>query len=536
LKAKINIFILSVIISVFIVLVASGLLYSAYQQRERIKDILSSVSLDSIVPVLLRNDYKSTKPGDVDPIGEIQITVEPNKEIANVSRLIYGSNLSVKVESEWDVIAFLKNIGVTCFRFLGGTQGYHWKTGGFDFDEHYDNAPLRNIDHVIEFSKIIGAQLVLQVNVESGTAKEAAEWVEYMNKKSGYRVDYWELGNEVYGDWDKGYMTANRYAEVIKEFSREMKKVDPTIKIGMDWAPMRKEEFNMEVIKKAGEYIDFVSCHWYPNHTNPTHKFESRIHPTPNEVMSNYLQIPIIVNRIHELIAKYAPSRTGKIEVTFLEWDGAWDGPNSDFKPYSKGITQWSLANALFHADCLGQFALNKVTVAAHYDAQSINFGLIRGWDKDAGYGGYRWDGEIVRPKAYAIQLFSKYFGDIVVGSTVKNSPSFYKKHDWWADSYYGNVPYISCYASKFSSEKKISLILINKHADKDYKVRVKLIDIQPDKKAVLHVLTGPDPMSQNEQNPDQVRIHDYTVENVNKDFRHTIPAHSVNVIIFTYS
>lgn len=467
---------------------------------------------------------------------EIIITVNPLAELKKISPLLYGTNLAPKTETEPDIIKFVKKTGITCYRFPGGdSPGYHWKDGTFDFTERYKSVPLKDINYLIEFCKLTNAKLIVQVNIESGSSQEAAAWVEYMNKTNNFYVEYWELGNEIYGDWDKAFMDGAAYAKVVKEYALAMKSVDPNIKIGVDWAPQRSESFNIALIKDAGEYIDFVSCHWYPNHIKPGKSYEGRIHPTPEEVMSNYLQIPKLVSRVEEIIEAYAPRQRSKIEITFLEWDGAWDAPSSDGPPYSQGIAQWSLANAIFYADCFGQFAKTGVTVSAHYDLQSIGFGLIRGWDREAGWGGQRWDGELVRPKALAIEIFSKHFGDVLVESKMENSPVYAKEADWWADSYTGEVPYVSCYASKFSGAKKLSLVIISKEDALKHDVRIKLSAVKPNPEGKLFVLTGPDLKTQNEGNPGSIAIKDYLIKGISEDFVYSLPPRSVNLIEIEY-
>ena len=117
-----------------------------------------------------------------------------------------------------------KKLGITNFRFPGGDSlGYRWKKAMYDFEDRYDNAPLAKMENVIKLVDIAGAGLVMQVNVESGTPQEAAELVHYMNMEMNSRVDYWELGNEVYGDWDRAFMTGQEYAKLIKEYSSAMK-------------------------------------------------------------------------------------------------------------------------------------------------------------------------------------------------------------------------------------------------------------------------------------------------------------------------
>ena len=465
--------------------------------------------------------------------GPIEISIHPAKEKGKISRLLYGTNLSPKMESDRRIWDFVKDTGISCFRYPGGgSPGWRWKTGAADFESKIQNMPLGNIDYLIKFCEKTDTKIIMQVNIESGTPQEAAELVEFMNKKANFRVEYWELGNEVYGDWDKAYTSPERYAQLIKEYSLAMKAVDPSIKIGANWGERYYDRIKWDeiIIRVSADYIDFISYHWYPNHINHEHEFEGRVHPTPEEVMANSMEIPNIVARFNRIIERNAPHRKGKIEVTFLEWDGSWDAPSSDpTPPFAQGAAIWSLANAIFYADSLGQFAENGVTVSAHYNLQECMFGLIRGWDPAEGWGGMKWDTETIRPKAFAIELFSRHFGDILIESKVENSPYYNKAEDWWPSSYNGKVPYITCYASKFSDTKKLGIILINKHSEKDLDVEV-LIDESGKNYNLsnIWILKGPDIMAQNDGKPRTVKIEKLVPIGVKDQFTVTLPAHSV--------
>ncbi len=533
-NSKWSIYIAGLLSGLIILAMVVGIGYGFYKKKG---PVLEAAKVWYKQLVTKQREKKVSQPSVISPgvqkdgAKEIIVRINAKKRMEKVNPLIYGSNLVAHVEYQPYIERFVKDIGITCFRFPGEDPGYHWKTSQSDFNTLSTNAPLNKIENVIEFCRNSGTKLIIQVNIASGTPKEAAEWVEFMNKKEETRVEYWELGNEVYGDWDKGYMKPAKYAAVIKAFASAMKKADPLIKIGADWATSWTEDFNIKLLKLAGEYIDFVSYHWYPNHTSPNHKYEGKIHPDPEEMMANSLQIPAIVQRMRWLVEKYVPKRKDKIEFTFLEWDGAWDGPNSDFSPYSQEIVQWSLANAIFYADALGQFAQNGVAVAAQYMLQGIDFGLIRGWDKEAGWGGQPWDERTVRPKALAIKLLSKYFGNVLLASSVQGSPVYYKKTDWWPDSYVGEVPYVSAYASIEERSGDIALVLINKHQKENLKVKLFLEGVSVDEKARLFVLNGPDILAQNEGHPGNVMIKEYTIENFKPESLYTLPAHSVNLI-----
>ncbi|MBO4869148.1 MAG: hypothetical protein J5585_05505 [Clostridia bacterium] len=104
-------------------------------------------------------------------------------------------------------------------------------------------------------------------DVEQGAA-DAAAWVQYCNgdetteggrmraangRVKPYNVKYWEMDNEIHR-----WYTAEGYAQACVTYSKAMKAVDPTIKIGMisycfgDGALVR-------MLRIAGEHIDFLA-------------------------------------------------------------------------------------------------------------------------------------------------------------------------------------------------------------------------------------------------------------------------------------
>ena len=87
-----------------------------------------------------------------------------------------------------------------------------------------------------------------------------------MRKSLGYEepfhVKYWGLGNEMYGDWQFGSMSAQDYAKKALDFAKAMKWADPSIELvacgydlGSDW--------NYEVARVLKPLIDHVAIHHY---------------------------------------------------------------------------------------------------------------------------------------------------------------------------------------------------------------------------------------------------------------------------------
>ena len=73
---------------------------------------------------------------------------------------------------------------------------------------------------------------VITVNFGTGTPQEAAAWVHYANVVKGYHVQYWEIGNELMGNWEAGGpLSATDYGRRFLSFYAAMTAEDPSIKL-----------------------------------------------------------------------------------------------------------------------------------------------------------------------------------------------------------------------------------------------------------------------------------------------------------------
>lgn len=134
----------------------------------------------------------------------------------------------------------------------------------------------------VEFCRMVGADPLFVVNFESdgrtrwarpargtsrlGTAKEAAEWIDYCNNPKSkervrngarrpLRVPIWQIGNET--SYDKHGFDCETAARKTLRFARAMRQADPTIKLigwgDSGWAP--------RMLEVAGEHLDYVAFH-----------------------------------------------------------------------------------------------------------------------------------------------------------------------------------------------------------------------------------------------------------------------------------
>ena len=76
-----------------------------------------------------------------------------------------------------------------------------------------------------------------------------------------YNVKYWEIGNEVWGQWQVGTCTAEQFAKRTISFAKAMKEADASI------VPLAcghyEQEWNKAVLDLAGEYMDYLTSPIY---------------------------------------------------------------------------------------------------------------------------------------------------------------------------------------------------------------------------------------------------------------------------------
>ena len=180
-----------------------------------------------------------------------------------------------------------------CYHFEDGigdidTRPYrrnrHW--GGFT-----DNS--FGTDEFVSFCRRIGCEPMICVNFGSGTPEEAADWVEYCNgapdtpfgrlrAENGhpepYGIRYWDIGNEIFGDWEIGHSSAEDYADRYLEFYHAMKAKDESIVFmvcGGD-GDDRSQEWNETLCRKIGASMDALCLHMYALKSMNREKHDNR--------------------------------------------------------------------------------------------------------------------------------------------------------------------------------------------------------------------------------------------------------------------
>ena len=171
-----------------------------------------------------------------------------------VNPLFFGVNTLFMIDddaalADGRIVEHLRAMPCRLMRFPGGdvADNYHWKAHTLDNPNWWPNESgpqTTDTDEFMAFCRKVGAEPIFVVDLESGfvrgdiasTAREAAEWVAYCKQK-GYRVRFWEIGNETYlynpGQPPEHHkhkrirITAAEYGRIFQQVTQAMKAVDP---------------------------------------------------------------------------------------------------------------------------------------------------------------------------------------------------------------------------------------------------------------------------------------------------------------------
>lgn len=156
-----------------------------------------------------------------------------------------------------DTLALMREMDCHTLRIPGGNfiSAYDWKDTIGDPDRRPPildpvwNAVQPNdvgVDELLQFCELIGAEPSWCVSTGFGEPRSGAECVEYVNgsadtewgakraangRKEPYGVKYWNIGNEMYGNWQRGHMSRDHYIVKHNLFADAMRAVDPSIYI-----------------------------------------------------------------------------------------------------------------------------------------------------------------------------------------------------------------------------------------------------------------------------------------------------------------
>jgi alpha-N-arabinofuranosidase len=178
-----------------------------------------------------------------------------------------------------DEVALAKAMETPLLRFGGNfTSSYHWRDG---IGAQEKRVSMLNIawgipeyntfgtDEFLHFCELIGAEPQVALNLGSGTPQEAADWVRYINEHWHQHSGLlWELGNELWGEWNVGWPTSDEVAGRTLAFSKAIRAVDPAAKlIATGGDPDWFSSWNAHQLSNPAGTFDYLSTHFVVTNT-----------------------------------------------------------------------------------------------------------------------------------------------------------------------------------------------------------------------------------------------------------------------------
>ena len=282
-----------------------------------------------------------------------------------------------------DVITLLRELNSPVYRWPGGNfvSGYNWRDGIGDRDKR---PPRKNpawqgveandvgIHEFMRFCELLNTEPYIAVNAGLGNSDEAMAEVYYTNgspdtpmgklrSSNGHpqpwKVKWWSIGNEMYGDWQLGHMSTEEFVKKNNEFADRMRSADPSIRLIAvgdlgDWDKM--------VLANCSEKMDYISEHFYKQDYHG------------GGLMTHVNQIPDAIREkavAHREYRQSIPALKGKdIRICMDEWN-YWYGPHI----YGELGTRYFYRDAMGIAAGINEYSKNSDIIFMANYAQTVN-------------------------------------------------------------------------------------------------------------------------------------------------------------------
>jgi alpha-N-arabinofuranosidase len=463
----------------------------------------------------------------------------------HLGRCIYGgiydegSPLSDEQGYRRDVIEAVRALRVPVLRWPGGNfvSGYHWIDGIGPVDKRPRRRELAwrseesnrfGTDEFMQYCRKIGAEPYVCVNLGTGTLDEAQDWVEYCNgtgdtywanvrRENGhpepYNVRYWGLGNEMYGSWQIGALSADDYVKKAVEAAKVMKWTDPRIELiscgNNGWS-----DWDVKVVEGLARYVDYHSIHIYTGSDD----FDTNVFaPQQADRAIRICQALIERVRFEQRIAR-------PIYVAYDEWNVWYRARGAE----SQLEERYNLADALAVATFLNVFVRNCSAVRLANLAQLVN--VIAPIVTSP-------TGLYLQSIYHPLRLYAEHLQEIAIDAYV-DAPSRALPPDSEATRWPNRVADLGPFklldvaATRDAARQRVVLTVVNRDKDAAIPAAIQLTDDLRVAKATAFEVNGTDPNVINSfEQPSAVAVEEKRVSITEGRVEYSFPAHSVTVL-----
>lgn len=385
-----------------------------------------------------------------------------------------------------DEVAMAKAMRTPLVRFGGNfTSGYHWRNGIGPRDKRVSmlniawGIPEYNqfgTDEFLNFCKLIDASPQIALNLGSGTPQEAADWVRYVDeheKRSGF---LWELGNELWGNWNLGYPTLEQLPGRTTEFSKAVRGADPHARLiatGQDEDAYQK--WNAAQLTDPPGTFDYLSTHFVVT-VDRTQDHQN----SPDELAEESFALPVGLGRkMHEMQDQInqAPNFKDKAHIAFTEW--LWVCCRGEADPDAPRFD--NMGGALITAGFFDMLLQNADIVPISDMTGIMEFAGI--WKKR---------GQVyAAPGYYAFQLYST--ADAYAPVKVDSDTGHYDVHHGITRlPEISNVPYLEVVGTLNQKGDVLTLFCLNRDLTRDLPAAISIDGFKPKGEAEVEALSAP--------------------------------------------
>jgi alpha-N-arabinofuranosidase len=453
--------------------------------------------------------------------------------IEHLGRCIYGgvfepgSPLSDEHGFRQDVLDAARRLRVPLLRWPGGNfvSGYHWTDGigpppqrprRMELAWHAEESNKFGTDEFIRYCRALGAEPYICVNMGSGSMDEAQAWVEYCNgtgdtywanlrRANGspepYNVKLWGLGNELYGDWQIGSLSAEDYVKKGRQFAAVMQLTDPSIELvscgQSGWA-----DWDRIVLDGLAKFVRYHSIHIY---TGSSDYYTNVLAP---HLADRALRIcESLIER-----ARLSQHIDHTIGIAYDEWN-VWYRTRTPELRRAGLEEQYDLSDALAIASFLNVFIRHCRSVELANYAQMVNV-IAPIFTRPTGL--------FLQAVYHPLQLYAEH-SQAVALDAFTDSPTI--------DAPEGPFPALDVSATTDEGGSLVTINVVNRHRDLPIDATID-IHGRTFSDVTSYEVNGPDVYAQNSfESPDAVAIYQQQINVDGATATYTFPPHSLTIL-----
>ena len=402
-----------------------------------------------------------------------------------------------------EVVAALKQLRFGVLRFPGGNfvSSYEWRYGVGEIDKrppifdpvwHAVQPNDVGTDEFLSLCRLLGVDPYITVNAGFGDAWSARELVEYTNGTATtpmgkwraanghpqpYGVKFWGVGNEPWGDYQMGSLAFPQFELKHNLFAKEMRKVDPSIKLiaggampdvmeGADQSRRINGQYVPDYLSPADwtgqlllnclDNIDMVSEHYYASGTQHTDmKLQKKVPIDPPLSFIEWQRAPAVQVRAkyehyQEYLKRIPALRAKPVPIAIDEWAYFGGGMNS-YKTVP--AYAWAFHEMFRHSDVFQMGALTFATATMSSNRTEA----------------------ILNPTGMLFKMYRDHFGTIpveVTGNSPQPKPAFPAGGDQPAVNP-GSDTYPLDVSAAFSEDRKTLAIAVLNPSDAEQSITI---------------------------------------------------------------